>query len=471
MTFRSLVWLRDDLRLADNPALARAFACSDDFAVLFVHEHTPSLRPIGGAASWWLNESLALLGHRLEAAGVTLVIEAGDPRHIVPAAARRLGVSSTFWNRRYERAAREIDTAIKADLKGCGITATSFAGNVLTEPWTIGTASGDPFQVYTPFAKAVRRAPPAFPLPDPLAGKFEPPVRGSAGFSGQPAWARKLHAHWMVGETGAQQTLLRFFEQALPDYADERDRPDRPGTSTLSPHLRFGEISARQIWHAAVALAAEDPARQAAVEKFLSELIWRDFNYHQLYHRPDIARTPMRATLAGLSWRDDTQAFSAWKLGCTGIPIVDAGMRQLWETGWMHNRVRMLVASFLTKNLLMDWRKGEEWFWDTLVDADVASNPGNWQWVAGCGMDAAPYFRIFNPVLQGERFDPSGAYVRQWIPELGRMPHSWIHRPFEAPETVLSGAGVVLGKTYPSPIVDLAASHRRAREMFASKKL
>lgn len=466
----SLVWLRDDLRLADNPALDAAVASGGRVVVLYVHEHAPGLRKLGGAASWWLEESLALLGHRLKAAGVTLLVETGAPQKIVPATARRLGVASTFWNRRYAPVAREIDTAIKAALESVGIAATSFPGNVLAEPWTIRTGSGGPFQVYTPFARVVRQWPVAFPLPDPLAGKAVPARKGTMGRPEQRAWTQKLLDHWTVGELGAQHVLFRFFDEALQYYNEDRDRPGRPGTSALSPYLRFGEISARQVWHAAQAVAAEDPKRAAAVEKFLSELIWRDFNYHQLYHRPDIAGIAMRDTLAGLEWREDRAAFVAWTRGRTGIPIIDAGMRQLWETGWMHNRVRMLVASFLTKNLLIDWRQGEQWFWVTLVDADVASNPGNWQWVAGCGMDAAPYFRIFNPVMQGERFDPTGTYVRQWLPELAGLPDAWIHHPSEAPKDVLASAGVMLGETYPRPLVELKASQRRARESFASLK-
>jgi deoxyribodipyrimidine photo-lyase len=288
--------------------------------------------------------------------------------------------------------------------------------------------------------------------------------------AGQPKWAQKLERHWLVGEHGADAALRRFFDEALETYVEDRDRPGIPGTSALSPYLRFGEISARQVWHAAQMVAAEDPEKGTAVEKFLSELIWRDFNYHQLYHRHDIASLAMRDNLAGISRRDHQPDFLAWKRGRTGIPIIDAGMRQLWNTGFMHNRVRMLVASFLVKNLLIDWRLGERWFWDTLVDADSASNPGNWQWVAGCGMDAAPYFRIFNPLLQGERFDPAGIYVRRWLPELAGLPNTWIHRPLETPKDVLASAGIVFGETYPPPIVDLKASQSRARESFARVK-
>lgn len=464
MMIRSLVWLRDDLRLADNPALAAAVEAGGSVAVLHVHEEAAGLRPLGGAARWWLERSLASLGTGLKAAGVELLVETGDPRTIVPETVQRLGAGNVFWNRRYAPAARAVDAAIKAALRERGVAAVSHPGNVLAEPWTIRTGSGGAFRVFTPFARAVRQSPVAIPLPAPFGAPAELAAPSDAG---QRGWMRKLEGHWSVGEAAARAALLRFLDEALDRYAEDRDRPSISGTSVLSPHLRFGEISARQVWHAAQAAALDEPARGAAVEKFLSELIWRDFNHHQLHHRPDIAAVDMRDTFAGLEWRDDPPAFTAWTRGLTGIPVVDAGMRQLWETGWMHNRVRMLVASFLTKNLLLDWRLGERWFWDTLVDADAANNPGNWQWVAGCGMDAAPYFRIFNPLLQAARFDPDGAYVRRWVPELAGLPDAWVHRPFEAPESVLAGAGVVLGRTYPRPIADIRASQRRARETFA----
>ncbi|MEP9373564.1 deoxyribodipyrimidine photo-lyase [Mesorhizobium sp. KR1-2] len=472
MTIRSLVWLRDDLRLADNPALNAALAQGGRVAALYVHEDDQTLRPLGAAARWWLGKSLASLERSLDGVGIPMLVEAGDPKEVVLAAARRLGAACVFWNRRYAPAEREIDAAIKAELRAGGRAVTSYPGNVLVEPWEIQTGGGGPYQVYTPFAKAVRQRPISFPLPHPLADQAARslPADGAGERPGQPRWALKLESHWTVGETAARQALERFLDEALGSYVHGRDRPGLPATSALSPHLRFGEISARQIWHAASAASADDAAKAAGVEKFLSEITWRDFNYHQLFHRDDIASIAMRDTLAGVEWRNDAEALLAWKQGRTGFPIVDAGMRQLWETGWMHNRVRMLVASLLVKNLLIDWQLGEQWFWDTLVDADAASNPGNWQWVAGCGMDAAPYFRVFNPVIQGERFDPDGAYVRRWVPELSGMPNAWIHRPFEAPGGVLESAGVILGETYPRPIVDLKASQKSARERFASLK-
>lgn len=464
MTIRSLVWLRNDLRLADNPALSAAAAGSNHVTALYVHEEDPALRQPGGAVRWWLGESLCSVRRSLKAAGISLLIEVGSATHIVPATARRLAAGAVFWNRRYAPAERAIDATIKSALRRSGAAVTSFPGNVLIEPWDLETGGGGAYAVYTPFARAVSQRPIAFPLPEPVVRKAEAEKETPIARSDQPRWARKLEAHWTVGEAAAREALLRFLDDRAAAYVSDRDRPDRDGTSALSPHLRFGEISARQIWHAAGAAAASDPSSAPGIEKFLSELIWRDFNYHQLYHRPDIATRPMRETQGEPHWRDDPASLLAWRRGMTGFPMVDAGMRQLWRTGSMHNRVRMLAASFLTKNLLIDWRIGERWFWDTLVDADPASNPANWQWVAGCGMDAAPYFRIFNPVIQGERFDAGGGFVRRWVPELAALPNAWIHKPFEAPDSVLKAAGVVLGQTYPRPLLDLKASRTRALE-------
>lgn len=464
MKVRSLVWLRNDLRLADNPALSAAVAGSDHVTALYVHEEEPALRQPGGAVGWWLGNSLGSMQRSLEAAGISLLVEAGSGKDIVPATAMRLGAGAVFWNRRYGPAEREIDATIKCALRGNGAAVTSFPGNVLIEPWDLETSSGGAYAVYTPFAKAVRQRPIAFPLPEPMLRKAAARNETVIARPDQPHWARKLETHWTVGEAAAREALLRFLEERVAAYVCDRDRPDCQGTSALSPHLRFGEISARQIWHAAAAVAAADPSRGPGIEKFLSELIWRDFNYHQLYHRADIATRPMRETQGEPEWRDDPASLLAWRKGTTGFPMIDAGMRQLWQTGSMHNRVRMLAASLLTKNLLIDWRIGERWFWDTLVDADAASNPANWQWVAGCGMDAAPYFRIFNPVIQGERFDAGGGFVRRWVPELAALPNAWIHKPFEAPDSVLKAAGIVLGQTYPRPLVDLKASRIRALE-------
>jgi deoxyribodipyrimidine photo-lyase len=463
MTRTSIVWLRNDLRLADNPALSASAEAGSRVIALYIHETTRGVRPPGAAARWWLHQSLVALGAGLAERGIELMVRDGDAASIVPQVVSETEAGAVFWNRRYAPAEREADAAIKAGLADSGVRVGSFCGHVLVEPWDIATGQGKPYSVFTPFWKTLRDMPIAQPLPAPKAGKAVPSKQVDADYR-QPHWASKLAAHWSIGEDAAQQALSAFLDQSLADYPEGRDFPARAVTSRLSPHLRFGEISPRQVWHAAQAVAHAEPGRQAAVDKFLSELAWRDFSYHQLYHRPDIAQVPMQGKYAGMDWRDSADDLTAWQQGRTGLPIVDAGMRELWATGYMQNRVRMLTASLLAKNLLIDWRLGEQWFWDCLVDGDVASNPASWQWVAGSGLDAAPYFRIFNPVTQGERFDADGDYVRRWVPELADLPDKWIHQPAEAPADVLKRAGVRIGASYPKPIVDLKATRVRALE-------
>jgi deoxyribodipyrimidine photo-lyase len=463
MAKTNLVWLRNDLRMADNPALRAAHLGGASVIALYVHETTKGVRSPGAAARWWLHHSLRLLGKDLAERGIELMVRSDDAERVVSAVATELDADEVFWNRRYAPAERAADTAIKEDLRSHGFAAHSCPGNVLVEPWDITTKQGKPYSVFTPFWKTLRDMPIAQPQQRPDAGH---PIVGSNADDDyrEPKWADKLGQHWKVGEAAAAREVADFLDRRLDDYAEGRDFPRKDVTSRLSPHLRFGEISPRQVWHAAQAVAHADHTRQAAVDKFLSELAWRDFNYHQLYHRDDIATVPMQSKYAGVEWRQSEGDLTAWQQGRTGLPIVDAGMRELWETGYMQNRVRMLTASLLAKNLLVDWRKGEQWFWDCLVDADVASNPGNWQWVAGSGLDASPYFRIFNPVVQGDRFDSGGDYVRRWVPELAKVPDKWIHEPSAAPKDVLEQAGVQIGETYPAPIVDLKESRVRALE-------
>jgi deoxyribodipyrimidine photo-lyase len=459
----SIAWLRNDLRVADNAALTASVCTGQTAVAVYIHETTEGVRAPGAAARWWLHKSLESLGAELAERGIELVVRAGDAQVVLPGLVAEREATSVFWNRRYAPGEREADTAIMARLKADGIAVQSFAGNLLVEPWDIGTGDGRPYSVFTPFWKRLRDMPIVAPQPPAASGK---PIAHRPVDSDYraPAWSGKLSRHWQIGEPAGLARLTAFLDDQLGDYAKGRDFPDKDATSRLSPHLRFGEISARQVWHAAQAVAHADPARQAAVDKFLSELAWRDFNYHQLYHREDIATQPMQAKYAGMRWRHAPNDLTAWQQGRTGIPIVDAGMRELWETGFMQNRVRMLTASLLAKNLLIDWRLGEQWFWDCLVDADVGNNPGNWQWVAGSGLDAAPYFRIFNPATQGQRFDGDGGYVRHWVPELAQLPDEWLHHPADAPREVLAKAGVVIGQNYPAPVVDLKASRARALE-------
>ena len=462
----ALVWLRNDLRVADNPALTAALQTGLPVTALFAHETDATLRPRGAASRWWLHHSLNAVANDLARLGVPLEIVEGEAEASVLVAVKEHKASAVFWNRRYAPAQCAIYTAIKSRLKADGVHAESFAANVLVEPWDIATGAGKPYSVYTPFWNALKDRPIPTPLPAPKAGK--PVTAGERVDTGYetPHWSAKLEPHWQIGEAAARDKLAAFLADDILDYPEGRDFPAREATSKLSPHLAFGEISPRQVWHAASMHAHRSPRSAEAVQKFLKELVWRDFNYHQLYHREDIARVPMQPRFVGLQWRQADAALRDWQSGQTGIPIVDAGMREMWATGFMQNRVRMLTASLLAKNLLVDWRKGEAWFWDCLVDADPANNPGNWQWVAGSGLDASPFFRIFNPVTQGEKFDADGAYVRHWVPELAGLPDEFIQNPAAAPADALKKAGVELGKTYPKPIVDLKLSRERALEAF-----
>lgn len=456
----ALVWLRNDLRIADNPALLAGLKHGQVVA-LHVEATDQPLRRRGGASRWWLNRSLRALAIDLAALGAPLVTAEGDSEEVVFETLRAHGADALFWNRRYGPAEREIDAAIKLRGRNAGMLVKSFPGSVLVEPFDIATGSGGPYSVFTPFWKTLRTRNITAPQPAPIAARPLSPVAVDNGYR-TPGWAAKFDEHWQPGERAALSRLHSFLEHQLAEYADQRDFPARSVTSQLSPYLAFGEISPRQIWHSAQSVAHSRPEAAAAVDKFLSELAWRDFNYTQYFHRTDIANVPMQEKFSRLAWREDEAGLAAWKQGRTGFPIVDAGMRELWATGIMHNRVRMLVASLVCKNLLLDWRLGEQWFWDTLVDADPASNPGNWQWVAGSGLDASPFFRIFNPVTQGERFDADGGYVRRWVPELALLPNEWLHKPFEAPPAVLRAAGIDLGTNYPRPIVDLKVSRERA---------
>jgi deoxyribodipyrimidine photo-lyase len=366
------------------------------------------------------------------------------------------------WNRCYEPDVIARDTKIKTNLQNAGLSAESFNGALLFEPWELKTRAGGPFKIFTPFWRTAMDSPSPprkpYPAPKKLNGFAEKIASDDVAMwkllPVKPDWAGGLRDTWTPGEAAAQEHLEAFRENVVTGYTKSRDLPGETGTSRLSPYLAFGEISPHQIWHAT--RHWEPGSGQAA---FLRQIIWREFCTHLLYHFPHLPAAPLRQEFADFPWKRSKKALQAWQQGRTGYPIVDAGMRELWHTGWMHNRVRMIVASFLVKHLLLPWRAGEDWFWDTLVDADLANNAANWQWVAGCGTDSAPYFRVFNPVLQGEKFDGDGAYVRHWVPEIANLEDDWIHKPWEAPEAALKGAGIVLGKTYPAPIVD----HKTAR--------
>ena len=475
-----LVWFRQDLRLADNPALHHAARTGRPVVPVYVlDDETPGDWRPGGASRWWLHHSLAALAADLARLGSPLILRRGRADVAIRTLVGETGADTVVWNRCYEPYAIARDSQIKADLKAAGIEVLSHPGNVLNEPWTVQTGAGQPYKVFTPFSRAVfARTDPGAPLPRP--DRLAPPPRMPESerladwglHPSDPDWSTGFTPLWTPGEAGAWARLERFLATACVGYREGRDIPGRDGTSRLSPHLHFGEISALDVWRQGQALAARDsrPLCREHVDAFLREIVWRDFGQNLLYHFPTLPDRPLNPRFESFPWTNDPAALRAWTRGRTGYPIVDAGIRQLWATGWMHNRVRMIVGSLLVKHLLLPWREGERWFWDTLVDADLGNNAAGWQWIAGCGADAAPYFRVFNPVLQGQKFDPDGAYVRTWVPELANLPAQFIHAPWRAPEDALRRAGVRLGDDYPRPIIDHAAGRDRALAAFAEIK-
>jgi deoxyribodipyrimidine photo-lyase len=469
----AIVWFRLDLRLEDHPALVEAIRGGGPVYPLYIWSPEEEKPWAPGAASrWWLHQSLRALAHDLEKKGSRLLIRRGPALETLRAVARETGAGAVFWSRRYEPAAIRRDALIKDALVADGWSVRSFNSALCFEPWTIENKQGRPFQVFTPFWNHCL-ARPEPPEPAPAPSRIPAPARWPTSvdldaleLEPRIDWAGGLRAAWTPGERGARKRLAEFLDEALAGYEQRRDIPATPGTSRLSPHLHFGEISPRAIWHEVQQQAGLDSAAGLVrgAECHLRELGWREFAHHLLYHFPRTPGQPLRPEFAGFPWRRDSRALNAWQKGRTGYPIVDAGMRELWATGWMHNRVRMIVASFLVKHLLLPWPEGARWFWDTLVDADLANNTLGWQWSAGCGADAAPYFRIFNPVLQGERFDPQGTYVRRWVPELARLPDAYIHKPWLVAPLTAAGAGVGLGRDYPRPLVEHARARARALE-------
>lgn len=453
----SIVWLRDDLRVADNPALTAAIDRGEPIVVVFIlDEVSPGIRPLGGATKWWLHHSLEALSDKVTRLGGRLILRRGAATDVMRNLIREMGATALFWNRRYGKPEREVDADIKEYARAAGLDVTSFQANLLYEPWTVRTGTGGPYTVFTPFWKSRLNSPtpPRLPIPAPTTLIAPATHHESDDLSSwhllptKPNWALGFSHRWTVGENGAQAALNRFLSDRLDRYARGRDFPAEHSTSELSPHLRWGEISPFQIWHMTDEKRRGSSATtQENAAKFLAELGWREFSYHLLYHWPELATVNFDARFDHFPWgKADPAVLEAWQQGRTGIPLVDAGMRELWQTGYMHNRVRMVAASFLIKNLLIDWRVGEAWFWDTLVDADPASNAASWQWVAGSGADAAPYFRVFNPVLQAEKFDPQHDYLHRYLGdyELGEL------------------------RGYPDPIVDLPATRTRALEAFAT---
>ncbi|WP_394689261.1 cryptochrome/photolyase family protein [Hoeflea sp.] len=462
----AIVWFRNDLRVTDNAAL---LAASEHKHVLpvFVLESGVNARAIGGARKWWLHHSLERLSEKLADLGAPLLLMSGDPSKLIVDLVETAGASAVYWNRRYDPAVQAHDAGLKHSLRSHNTVVESFAGQLLHEPTRVRTGSDTFYKVYSPFWRAIEgdiedRAPASAPdhlTPLPNAPRSEK-LSDWGLLPTKPDWAGGLRETWKPGEDGAHERLDAFVSEKVCGYASMRDVPGVESTSRLSPYLANGEITPAQIIHALNASDVDASPKDRTV--FRKEVGWREFSYHLLVNQPELPHQNHNSKFDDFPWKDDAAALTAWKQGMTGYPIVDAGMRELWRTGWMHNRVRMVAASFLTKHLMIDWREGESWFWDTLVDADPASNAASWQWVAGSGADAAPYFRVFNPIIQGEKFDPDGDYVRLYVPELANMPSKFIHKPWTAPGDVLAKAGVHLGETYPMPIVDHQQARNRA---------
>lgn len=480
MTGPAIVWFRQDLRLTDNPALHAAQRRGAPVVPVFIlaPQEQGAWAP-GAASRWWHDGSLRVLAAQLQRLGSRLIVRRGSPLKVLREIARSVGADMVCWNRRYEPWAIQQEEAVSEGLAADGVEVCAHTADVLFEPRGLRNKAGAPFQVFTPFWKHCLRLPePAKPLAAPQHLPAPPRWPESLsldalGLIPRIDWAGGLRRAWAPGEAGALDRLEQFLEHAVDAYTDARDCPAREGVSRLSPHLHFGELSARQVWHA---VRGRDQARgmmcaSDAAAAYLRQLGWREFARYLLVHFPHTPDRPLRAEYADFPWVEHTRALRAWQQGRTGFPIVDAGMRELWHTGWMHNRVRMIAGSLLVKDLRIHWLEGARWFWDTLVDADLANNTLGWQWIAGCGADAAPYFRIFNPVKQGQRFDPDGAYVRRWVPELAHVPERWIHCPWEAPAGVLAKARVRLGENYPHSLVEHGVARAQALEAFKQMRL
>lgn len=463
----TVVWFRNDLRLGDHAALTHA---AERGAVVPVFVWDPDGEgewAPGGAHRWWLHHSLQALDVSLREKGSRLVLRQGDSLSELRAVAEAAGADRVVWQTRYAPNLRRRDEAVRAGLEEAGVEVRPFAGRILHDPEAVRTGSGGPYKVYTPFWKRFREVVDVGePLPVPRLGASKGPDVwpvsvdvGDLGLTPEAQdgvdWAGGLRDEWTPGEAGALDRLDAFLDASLIDYPVSRNVPAARDTSMLSPHLHWGEVSPRTVWHRVNGWVSNGPTREAA-DKFLSEVGWREFSYHVLHHFPDTPTEPLKEKYARMPWRSAPSDLEAWQRGETGYPIVDAGMRQLWAMGWMHNRVRMITASFLTKDLLVPWQDGSRWFWDTLCGADLANNTMGWQWAAGSGADAQPFFRIFNPVSQSQTHDPEGAYLRRWLPELAALPTEHLHAPWDAPKEVLTEAGVTLGETYPAPIVDHA---------------
>ena len=477
-----IVWFRQDLRLKDNPAFYEAVALQKPLIPVFIHdEETAGEWKFGEASLWWLHHSLDKFAQSLkDDYGLELILRKGKPLKILEEIVKETGADHIYWNRLYQSFAIERDKQIKETFSANEkMVVKSYNANLIHEPWTIENKSGGFYKVYTPFSKMCleKQVPDALDKPKEVVTfdkKLETMTLDEFGFLPKIKWDTAFYDLWEPGEQGAFERLEEFIDSGdINEYSDHRDRPDLDETSRLSPHLHWGEISPKQIWHEVKKYEKSntlDGTSQKSAFKYLKEVLWREFSYHLLYYLEDMPRKPLNENFNDFPWTTNLDPLEKWKKGQTGYPLVDAAMRQLWQTGWMHNRCRMVVGSFLVKHLRIHWHHGEEWFWDCLVDADLANNSASWQWIAGCGADAAPYFRIFNPILQSKKFDPDGDYIRKYVPELKKLDTKHIHTPWEAPEDVLKKAGVKLGETYPKPIVDHSQAREKALEAYENVK-
>ncbi len=474
-----ILWLRNDLRLLDNPALFHAVQTNRPIIPVYIEQPGgPNNWSRGSASNVWFAQSLRSFANTLQGHGSKLIIRSGSATEVLRAVTQESQSDTVFFNRYYEPYERHTESKVESLLQSVGGKLQSFRGNVLLEPWEIQTRNGQPYKVFTPFYKAIQttiQAVQPYPAPTQIISPDQWPnslTVEDLGLETGLEWESSMMQHWISGEDHALKTMESFLREKLENYPDGRDIPSRPFTSTLSPYLSHGELSPRKVLHSLQSMLVEtsDPATIAAAETFVRQLIWREFAVHLLYHFPHTTEQPLNEKFSRFPWNSKPDDLRTWQRCETGYPIVDAGMRQLWQTGWMHNRVRMIVASFLVKHLLQPWQDGARWFRDTLVDADLANNTLGWQWVAGSGADAAPYFRIFNPVLQGEKFDKDGEYVKKWVPELSKLPSKWIHKPWQAPKEQLQYAGITLGTTYPEPMVDHTFARERALAAYNSIK-
>ena len=466
---KAIHWFRQDLRLSDNPAFYDATKNSSILPIYILDDKNSKEFSMGEASRFWLHHSLTSLDKSLDE---NLSIYQGNPLEIILEIINRLNIEEIYWNRCYEPWRTKRDMHIKKELESKGIKVNSLNGSLLWEPWTIKKGDGTPYKVFTPFFRkgCLLSDKPREPLPTPnnpdLFHDSDQSLEvNDLALLPSIRWDTEMKPFWNIGEGGAHKRLSEFLDSGIANYKNGRNFPAKPFVSRISPHIHFGEISPNQAWY-----AAKIKGNDASIDLFLSELGWREFSYTQLYFNPELPKKNLQSKFDQFPWDDNLNNLLAWQKGQTGVPMVDAGMRELWLTGSMHNRVRMVVGSFLVKNLLLHWHHGERWFWDCLVDADLASNSASWQWIAGCGVDAAPYFRIFNPVTQGEKFDPDGEYIRKYIPEIKALPNKYLFSPWETPKEELDKAGIVLGQDYPNPVIDLKLSRQNALDAFKSLK-